>query len=47
RGNYRRRLLVRADKKLDVQKTLAHWIGNAKIPSTVRVYIDIDPQSFF
>ncbi|NCC22063.1 MAG: primosomal protein N' [Alphaproteobacteria bacterium] len=47
RGKHRRRLLVIADKKLNVQKTLQHWIGGHKIPSTVRVTIDIDPQSFF
>ncbi len=46
RGNYRYRLLVRADKSINIQKTLAHWVGAVKVPSTVRVYIDIDPQSF-
>ncbi len=46
RGNYRYRLLVRADREVNIQKTLAHWIGGVKVPSTVRVYIDIDPQSF-
>ncbi len=46
RGNYRRRLLIRADKNIDLQKTLAAWVGGIKVPSTVRVYIDIDPQSF-
>ena len=47
RGNFRRRLLVRADKSIDIQKALKHWIGSVKIPSAVRVQIDIDPQSFF
>ncbi len=47
RGKYRRRLLVRADKTLDIQKTLSHWMASFKIPSTVRVQIDMDPQSFF
>ncbi len=46
RGRYRYRLLVRADKKVDLQKTLAAWIEGVKTPSTVRVQIDIDPQSF-
>ncbi len=46
RGKFRYRLLVQADKALDVQKTVAHWVGGVKVPSTVRVYIDIDPQSF-
>ncbi len=46
RGKYRYRLLVRADKNIDIQKTLSSWVGSVKVPSTVRVYIDIDPQSF-
>jgi primosomal protein N' (replication factor Y) (superfamily II helicase) len=47
RGKYRYRLLVRADKTLNIQKAVADWIGGVKIPSTVRVAVDIDPQSFF
>ncbi len=46
RGKFRYRLLVRADKKINIQKTVANWVANVKTPSTVRVYIDIDPQSF-
>lgn len=47
RGKFRRRLLVRADKNIDLQKAIEHWVKTFKIPSTVRVQIDIDPQSFF
>ncbi len=47
RGKFRRRLLVRADKNLDAQKTIAVWLAQVKLPSTVRVQVDIDPQSFF
>jgi primosomal protein N' (replication factor Y) len=47
RGKYRRRLLVRADKNIDIQKTIKSWVNGVKIPSTVRVQIDIDPQSFY
>lgn len=46
RGNYRRRLLVRADKNINIQSAIKNWISGHKIPSTIRVYIDIDPQSF-
>ncbi|MEM6780951.1 MAG: primosomal protein N' [Pseudomonadota bacterium] len=46
RGKYRRRLLVRADKNIDIQKAIAHWLGQIKTPSTIRVQVDIDPQSF-
>lgn len=46
RGNYRQRLLVRAEKNLNIQKLIAEWLGSLKIPSSVRVVIDIDPQNF-
>lgn len=47
RGQYRRRLLVRADKSIDIQKTIAHWLKEVKVPAAVKVQVDIDPQSFF
>ncbi len=46
RGKYRYRLLVRADKEINIQKTISKWISSTKISSNIRVYIDIDPQSF-
>ncbi len=46
RGNYRRRLLVRADKKIDLQKSIDQWLAQVKPPSAIRVTVDIDPQSF-
>lgn len=45
RGKYRYRLLVRSDKAIDIQKTVQAWVEGVKTPSTVRVQIDIDPQS--
>lgn len=47
RGKYRRRFLVRADKNVDIQKTIKYWLDNTKLPSAVRVQVDIDPQSFY
>ena len=47
RGKYRRRLLIRAEKTIDIQKTIKHWLDAVKTPSKVRVQIDIDPQSFY
>ncbi len=47
RGKFRRRLLVRAEKGIDIQKTLKHWLESVKTPSSIRVQIDIDPQSFY
>jgi len=46
RGNWRKRLLVQADKTINLQKTIEGWMATVKVPSTVRVQIDIDPQSF-
>lgn len=47
RGKFRRRLLVRAEKNIDLQDAIDRWIGDLKIPTAVRVQVDIDPQSFF
>lgn len=47
RGKFRQRLLVRAEKAVDIQKTIKHWVDNVKTPSSVRVQVDIDPQSFY
>ncbi len=46
RGRYRYRLLVRAEKNVNIQKTIEQWLSSIKAPSTVRVTADIDPQSF-
>jgi primosomal protein N' (replication factor Y) len=46
RGQYRFRLLLRADKQVNIQKVVLDWIAGIKVPSAVRVIIDIDPQSF-
>jgi primosomal protein N' (replication factor Y) len=47
RGKYRFRLLVQADKNLNIQKAISAWLKSVKIPSTITVRADIDPQSFF
>ena len=46
RGKFRYRLLVRADKEVDIQKAVGEWVRSVKTPSTVRVVVDVDPQSF-
>ncbi len=46
RGRYRYRLLVNADKPVNMQKILKDWVSGIKTPSTVRIQIDVDPQSF-
>jgi len=47
RGKFRRRLLIRADRNVDIQKAIEHWLKSVKFPSAIRVQIDIDPQSFY
>jgi primosomal protein N' (replication factor Y) len=46
RGNFRRRLLVRTDKTVNLQKAVTDWLAQVKTPSAVRVQVDIDPQGF-
>lgn len=46
RGRHRWRLLVKATKTAPLQQIFTSWIGRAKIPSTVRVTVDIDPYNF-
>jgi len=46
RGRNRVRLLVKADRTVALQAALAEWVAQLKCPASVRVVIDIDPQSF-
>lgn len=46
RNKYRYRVLIRAEKNLNLQKYLSEWLDEVKIPTAVRLTIDIDPQSF-
>lgn len=47
RGRHRVRLLVKADKKAPIQAALAKWVAQFKLPTNLRLQIDIDPQSFY
>ena len=46
RGKHRARLLISADKSVNIQNILKDWLGPIMLPSSVRVQIDIDPYSF-
>ncbi len=46
RGRRRKRFLVRADRKVDLQAFLAAWKARARPPGSVRAVIDVDPYSF-
>jgi primosomal protein N' (replication factor Y) len=47
RGRHRVRLLVRAPKGAALQPALRAWVAAVAVPSSVRVAVDVDPQSFF
>lgn len=46
RGRHRRRLLIKADKGLSMQKILADWVASFRPPGQTRIAVDIDPYSF-
>ncbi|MGL4966871.1 MAG: primosomal protein N' [Inquilinus sp.] len=46
RGRHRRRLLLKADRRIGVQPLVADWMSRVQVPGTVRVQVDIDPYSF-
>ena len=47
RGRHRVRLLVKAGKTVALQAALAEWVAQIKLPNSMRLSIDIDPQSFY
>lgn len=47
RGRHRVRLLVKAPRGVPFQAALAEWVGQMRPPATLRLSVDIDPQSFF
>jgi primosomal protein N' (replication factor Y) len=47
RGRHRVRLLARAPKAAPLQAALRAWAAAVPVPGSVRVAIDVDPQSFF
>ena len=47
RGRHRVRLLIKAEKTAPLQKALERWLGQFKVPTNLRVSVDIDPQSFY
>ncbi len=46
RGRRRKRLLVRADRDVNLQGFLRAWLERVKVPGSVRLTVDVDPYSF-
>ena len=46
RNKYRYRLLLKTAKNIKIQDVLRQWLAKVKVPSSVRVEVDIDPYSF-
>ena len=48
RGRYRFRLLVKAPRNYDLSAYLRDWLADApKTKGTLKLEVDVDPQSFF
>lgn len=47
RGRHRVRLLVKAPRGVALQAALKAWVAQVRVPSQIRLVIDIDPQSFY
>lgn len=46
RGRYRVRLLLKTALDQRVQPILTDWLGGVKLPSNVRLQVDVDPYDF-
>ena len=46
RNKFRFRLLLKTSKSIKIQDVIRDWLAKVKIPSGVRVEVDIDPYSF-
>lgn len=46
RGRYRYRFLVKSNPNIKVQSFIEKWLSNIKIPSNIRLKIDVDPYNF-
>ncbi len=46
RGRYRIRFLAKAKRTINLQNYLRLWLSQVKMPSSVRITVDIDPYAF-
>ena len=46
RGRHRRRLLVQAERAVNLQAVLREWLAKVRVAGSTRLQVDIDPYSF-
>ncbi len=46
RNWYRMRFLISGDKNAKLQPVVAKWLSGVRVPSNVRIKIDVNPQNF-
>jgi primosomal protein N' (replication factor Y) len=46
RGRHRRRLLVQAERGVNLQALLREWLAKVRFAGSTRLQVDIDPYSF-
>jgi primosomal protein N' (replication factor Y) len=46
RGRHRRRFLVKAERRVNLQAALRDWLARVRLAGSARLQIDIDPYSF-
>ncbi len=46
RGKYRYRLLLKAEKQVNIQNLVGQWLKQAAVSRNVRIKLDVDPYSF-
>jgi primosomal protein N' (replication factor Y) (superfamily II helicase) len=46
RGRHRRRFLVKAERRVNLQAAIRDWMSRVRVSGAVRLQIDIDPYSF-
>jgi primosomal protein N' (replication factor Y) (superfamily II helicase) len=46
RGRHRRRFLLKVKREVNIQAVLRQWLAKVKVPTNVRVQVDVDPYSF-
>ena len=46
RGKYRNRILIRSSKNINIQRQILNTIKNFKLPTQIKLSVDVDPINF-